>query len=242
MENGYLKAPETTSEWKKVACDFERKWNFPNCLGSIDGKHVVMQAPARLVSSFFNYKKFHSIVLLAVVNSNYEFIMVDIGDSGRQSDGGAFAASKLGYAMEHNLLHLTELRQLGNSNKAFQYVFVGDEAFPLKTYMIKLYPRTSLGEKERIANYQISRARRQVENVFGICASRFRIFRRPIIAQVDTVVAVTKAVVGLHNLLMFGRSFENCPVDYNLPQNEKDKNERFDNEINRGLVPLSQTG
>ena len=47
-----------------------------------------------------------------------------------------------------------------------------------------------------------TRARRTIENTFGIAASRFRIFYRPIKAEVKTVVFITKAVVALHNFLM----------------------------------------
>ena len=47
-----------------------------------------------------------------------------------------------------------------------------------------------------------------MENVFGICATRFRIFRRPMASNVTTVIEITKAVVALHNFLMYGRSFE----------------------------------
>ena len=44
-EQGYLKIPENKEGWKKIADDFEKRWNFPNCLASIDGKHIVIQAP-----------------------------------------------------------------------------------------------------------------------------------------------------------------------------------------------------
>ena len=60
---------------------------------------------------------------------------------------------------------------------------------------------------ERIFNYRLSRARRIVENVFGILATRFRIFRRPIIANVDTVTRITKAVLALRNFQIFDRDF-----------------------------------
>ena len=63
-----------------------------------------MFAPAGQASSFFNYKKTHSIVLLEVCDANYKFILVDIGDSGRQSDGSVYANSNLGFAIERKLL------------------------------------------------------------------------------------------------------------------------------------------
>lgn len=33
----------TTKDWKAIANDFERKWNFPHCIGAVDGKHIVIQ-------------------------------------------------------------------------------------------------------------------------------------------------------------------------------------------------------
>lgn len=33
----------TSKEWKEIAKDFEKRWNFPHCIGAIDGKHVVLQ-------------------------------------------------------------------------------------------------------------------------------------------------------------------------------------------------------
>ena len=177
-----------------------------------------MQCPAKGGSDFFNYKKTHSIVLLGVCNGKYEFIMVDIGDSGRQSDGSVYNNSSTGYCIDNNILNFPFPKQVKNSQEVLPYVFLGDDAFGLKPNLLKPYPGQNLQIQERIFNYGLSRARRIIENTFGIAASRFRIFRRPIIAKVDTVKAITKAVVALHNLLMASRVQEEpynyCPFDY----------------------------
>ena len=145
LEQNYIRYPQNEAEWKAVAAG--RKWNFPHCIGAMDGKHIVMQAPARSGSYFFNYKKSHSIVLLAVCNANYEFILIDIGDTGRNSDGGVFANSDIGVAMEENLLNIPGPEEIQNSGVHFPYVLVGDEAFPLKSNLLKPYPREVLARK-----------------------------------------------------------------------------------------------
>ena len=53
----YLKAPANNKEWMEIENEFREKWNFSHCLGAIDGKHIVIQAPTRLGSDYFNYKK-----------------------------------------------------------------------------------------------------------------------------------------------------------------------------------------
>ncbi|CAH1987803.1 unnamed protein product [Acanthoscelides obtectus] len=81
------KVPSSTEEWKEISKRFEEVWNFPYCVGAIDGKHVLLQAPMKSGSDFFNYKSQFSIVLMAVVDADYNFTFVDIGCQGRISDG-----------------------------------------------------------------------------------------------------------------------------------------------------------
>ncbi|ELT89992.1 hypothetical protein CAPTEDRAFT_111992, partial [Capitella teleta] len=57
--------PTSSEEWLIIPKIFTKKWNFPLCIGVIDGKH--MRSPANAGSSYYNYKGYHSIVLLAMV-------------------------------------------------------------------------------------------------------------------------------------------------------------------------------
>jgi hypothetical protein len=67
-----LSCPTTPEEWKQVADLFASRRNFLNCVGVIDGKHVAIRCPANADSVYFNYKGFHSIVLMAVVDADYK--------------------------------------------------------------------------------------------------------------------------------------------------------------------------
>lgn len=205
-DKDYMRAPNSLKEWENISNDFMETWNYPNCLGAIDGKHVVIQAPGNTGSLYFNYKKSFSIVLLAVCNAHYRFTLVDIGEAGRKSDSGIYNSSPIGRAIEENLLNYpsgeTTIPNY-DENILFPYTFLADEGFALKRNMMRPYSRSKKFNREEIVfNYRLSRARRVIENSFGILATRFRIFRRPIIAHVENVKNITKAAVALHNFLL----------------------------------------
>ena len=52
------------------------------------------------------------------------------------------------------------------------YVMVGDEGFPLKKFLLRPYPGRYISHERSIFNYRLSRARRTIENTFGILAAR----------------------------------------------------------------------
>ena len=145
MREGFLTCPSKEEEWKEKSQSFENKWNFSQVIGALNGKHIVMQAPHNAGSGYFNYKKAHSVVLLAICNANYEFILVDIGNSGRQSDGSVYANSHSGFCIENKKLSIPACDEIVNgSGVKFPYVFVADDAFGLKPHMMKPYPGQKL--------------------------------------------------------------------------------------------------
>ena len=131
--------------------------------------------------------------------------LIDIAEADRQSDGGVFSNSNLGYAIVNDLLDFPEPENVNDSDFKLPFVFVADDAFPMRTNLVKPYSAFHLDLEKLITNYRISRGRRIIENSFGILAARFRIFRRRILASVETVESLTECRVALYNYLMAGR-------------------------------------
>lgn len=103
-----------------------------------------------------------------------------------------------------------------DTNISLPYVFVADDAFKLTTNMMKPYSGmgyvflhlcnfissgANLTRVQRIYNYRLSRARRIIENCFGIMSARFRILLRTIEAQPQNVENIVKTTTVLHNFL-----------------------------------------
>lgn len=196
-----LQTPTTPQEWEKIAEDFSVRWNFPQCLGAIDGKHVLINPPQKSGSFYYNYKGTNSIVLMAVVNSQYEFIFVDIGTNGRVSDGGVFSKTSFNKALVNGELNIPAPNSLVPGMKPLPFVFVADDAFALRPNIMKPFNFRELLRTRRIFNYRLSRARRIVENAFGILVSRFRIFQAAIPLHPDKVEVIVLACCALHNFL-----------------------------------------
>uniref|UniRef100_A0A1B0DG73 Uncharacterized protein n=1 Tax=Phlebotomus papatasi TaxID=29031 RepID=A0A1B0DG73_PHLPP len=205
LREDFLKFPESEDEWKEKASQFSVLWNFPHCLGAIDGKHIAIRPPPDSGSFYYNYKKFNSLVLMAIADANYNFIMVDIGTNGRVSDGGVLQQTQFYKLLEEKKLNIPEPEQLiiGKDIK-FPYIFAGDDAFPMRTDLLKPYKPLSgqfLTRDQTVFNYRLSRARRVVENAFGILANRFQVLQKTISLPPETVETIVLACCTLHNFL-----------------------------------------
>ncbi|XP_049277298.1 uncharacterized protein LOC125775091 [Anopheles funestus] len=199
----YVKLPSSPDDWMKIVQGFEDKWNFPHTLGAMDGKHVGIKSPPNSGTNYYNYRKFFSVVLLGVVDSNSNFIFADVGSRGRISDGGVFKNTLLYHKLETNECNLPCPAPLSpSSNILVPYMFLGDKAFPLTQYCLR--PFGGLTERrstERNFNERHSKARRCVEMAFGILSGRFRVLKKPIELEEGNAKKVIMAAIYLHNFI-----------------------------------------
>ena len=197
----YLKTPNTTEEWINIAEKFYYRWNFPNGVGGVDGKHIVLQQPKNSGSHYRNYKGSDSIILMGMIGPEYEFLFVDVGMNGRNSDGGNWSQSPLKSALVSGSLNLPDPTPLPGRSRPVPYVCTGDDAFSLSSFMMKPYPQKGLTTDRRVFNYRLSRMRRISENGFGILANLWRVSRRPFSLEPEKVKFISFAAITLHKWL-----------------------------------------
>ena len=163
----------------------------------------ILQALPKSGSLFFNYKGSFLINLMALVDHDYRFTYIDIGQYGSNSDGAIFKDLEFGRAFMNDQLNVPDPVHFPNfpASGPVPYCFVADEAFPLRCDLMRPFPRGTacLSQDELVFNYRLSRARRIVENAFGILVQHWRIFSRKLSLLPENADSVIKAFVVLHN-------------------------------------------
>lgn len=156
LKDTYLKFPSTEEEWRNIAHEFEDRWNFANCIGAMDGKHVLIRPPSDSGSLFYNYKETFSVVLLAVVDAQLRFIYADVGTNGRVNDKAVWNKCSLKKALEEGTLNVPRPTPLPGIAAPFPYIIVGDEGFTLSTKVLLPHPKEHVrGRRDRkIFNYR----------------------------------------------------------------------------------------
>lgn len=211
---------KTEDDWIQIADQFYERTNFPNVIGAIDGKHIRIIQPENSGSSFFNYKKYFSCVLMAWTDADYKFIYVDVGAYGGSCDSNIFKNSKMGKKFLGNDFNVPSGRRLPNENdgRIIPFYVVADDAFGLSNNVLRPYAKKNLSYPKQIFNYRHTRARRMVECTFGILANKWRIFHRPLDVNLDFVVSIIKACCILHNFVRVkdGIQFEDTLYEHSL--------------------------
>lgn len=85
--------------------------------------------------------KEHSLVLMAVVDANCEFIMCDFGINGRISEGGVIEYTNFYKKFTNGQLSLPAPAKANHSNTLLSFVYIGDEAFTLRADFLNPFSR-----------------------------------------------------------------------------------------------------
>lgn len=206
LQPTYMPQPNK-EKWKQIAIEYNDYRQMPHCIGSIDGKHIRLQKPKLSGSLYYNYKNFYSLILMASVDANYTFTIIDVGAVGSANDTAVFRNSTFGKKFYNNELDIPKADALTDDGEKIPYFFIADEAFPLGPNLMRPFSGTNIssvaGDRERkdIFNYRLSRGRLNVECAFGMMRSKFRVLDTPLKTNVKNSVRIIKAICALHNYI-----------------------------------------
>lgn len=230
----YLKFPEE-DDWVRIEAQFREKLNFPNCVGALDGKLIEIVAPNRTGSLYFNYNKYFSTNLLAICDALKNFVYVDVGSYGQQTDGGVLFHSTFGRRLDMKKLNFPSPTNLPHTTLAFPYFIAADSAFPLKENLFTPYAgdHLSLSDVEANFNTEQSSVRKIIENTFAILVRRWQVFTGPIEMHPSSVDKILKAAIVLHNYI---KSFDDPAAIRYM------REERFSNPTTESLKSFYDSG
>ena len=124
-----MMCPTMSEDWLEVESIFRRRWNILHALGALDGMHIAFRCQQWGGSLYYNYKSFHSIVLLALVDGVYKFLWVDMGAAESSSDAQIFKHCDLRYKIEDSSIGFLSFFSLFNNLIFFLFFFVERRAF-----------------------------------------------------------------------------------------------------------------
>lgn len=140
--------------------------------------------------------------LQALADADKRFLVIEVGGRGRQSDGGTFYYSNLNKALANDRLNMPAPRTLPGSDVTLPMVIIDDEAYPLKSYLMRPYPQSVLNPANEIFNKRLSRARKCVECAFGILCAKWRILNKAIETNCKHARLIIKTTCLLHNIIL----------------------------------------
>ena len=179
MRPTYSRPTSTEKEWRHVANDLEKLWDLPHCIGAIDGKHIGIDCPKNSASNYYNYKGIFSMILLAICDARYNCMMFDVGKYGSINGSNALNKAEFGKAFNQHLFNYPAPVKIPGFPLEKVFPCWGRN-FPIEGLVDAPFPRKkrcNWEESHNVFNYLLSRARRFIENTFGILVARWRISR-----------------------------------------------------------------
>jgi len=152
-------------------------------------------------------------LIVAAVDHKKRFIDLTVGWPGSVADGRVWANSSLKRKLEMFLsplpaIPVATINEASETTHELISAFIlADSAYPNTRRVVTTFKNTECDQcpiTKRL-NRKLASARYCVENAFGICKGRFRIFHRPLECAAEDVtraIILVVAVCTLHNFLI----------------------------------------
>ncbi|CAN7948745.1 unnamed protein product, partial [Ixodes pacificus] len=177
--------------------EFFAVFGFPQAVGALDGCHFPILPPKEHGTEYYNYKGWHSIRLLALVDHRYRFRYINLGTPGRCHDSNVYGRSQLRTLVDSAQFQSPTVAIEGT---AIAPIILCDQAFPLTTNLLKPFASATSETREAVFNYNLSKTRRIVENAFGRLKARFRFIMKRMECQLPNAKRAIRAACILHNI------------------------------------------
>ncbi|XP_069809953.1 uncharacterized protein [Dendropsophus ebraccatus] len=189
-----------TKNWLDTADSFYGSEQFPNCLGALNATHIRVRKPPHSGSRYFHSRPYYWVVLLALVDSDFRFVTVDVAAYGSAAEARDFRATRMVEMMQPNQLALPGPKPLpGSSGPPAPYVMVAGEDFGLSPSLVCPFPGHDLDDKRKIFNYRLGQAVWYGECALGMLSRKWRVLQSSMQMSPDNAVKVIQACVLLHN-------------------------------------------
>ncbi|XP_064482866.1 uncharacterized protein LOC135395701 [Ornithodoros turicata] len=163
---------------------------IPDVIGCVDGSHIEINRPRESRDSYFNRKKYHSIVLQGICDHQMKFLDVFVGFPGSAHDARILRSSFFFFRTPKRSVQF-----LGG------YI-LGDSAYPLLPWLLTPYRDIGQGLSAWKRKYNLvhSQQRVTIEHAFGVLKQRFQ---RLYYVDTDSIHQACLIVLGpcvLHNM------------------------------------------
>ena len=110
-------------------------YNFPHCIGGIDGSHIPIVASVEFPADHYNRKGWHCVILQALVDHEYRFMNLSVGYPGRAHD--ACVLANLVVFQKAQAGNLLPDWKKSNCGTNVLLVILGYSAYPLLPCLMK---------------------------------------------------------------------------------------------------------
>ena len=112
----------TPQEWRERSQHFGHRWNLHHAVGALNGKHVAIRCPRQSESTYYNYKGFCSVVMLALTTGFCAQI---------------FNECQLRLNVMDGTIGFPDADPLPGDDKDMPYFILTDDVFAWRTWLMK---------------------------------------------------------------------------------------------------------